>query len=88
MENKILGIIESVNDEKKIVNLLGYGEYLGTFPVMDDEFGLEIDTPKVRMEDGSELFISNVCFFSDKESIEESMSDYKNKGYQINHVKR
>ena len=85
MRTKELGIIESVDEKTKTVNLLGYGVYIGEHdkPVdgMDD---ITVTTPKVRLENGEEVWVDDYSFFSAKISIEGIIADYKNKGYTIN----
>jgi hypothetical protein len=91
MTVKRVGVIESVDNDTKIVQFLGYGTYLGDFPQTEglDDFGLddmEINVPTIKMDNGCTIYGTNVSFWASDESIQESFREFKGKGYTINHV--
>jgi len=87
MNKKILGLVESIDDKNKIVNFLGYGEYLGQFPKPIEDFDdMTAETPKVKLDNGKEVWCDEVSFYSEKSSMEFTIADYKNRGYTINVV--
>lgn len=76
-----MGLIESVDDGKKIVNLIGYGEYIGV-ETRDFE-GIPVQVGKVKLDSGKEVWADENAYFASAESIEATIADYKNKGYYI-----
>jgi len=90
MTEKRVGVIKTVDSDTKMIHFLGYGSYLGDFPETEgNDLGfadMEINVPTIKMDDGSVVKGTNVSFWSSEESIQESLSDYKSKGYTINHV--
>jgi len=82
---KELGIIESVDNDNKVFNLLGYGTYLGEYDKSVDGLDdITVKTPKVRLENGKEVWVDEYNFFASRQRIEEMVAEYKNKGYTIN----
>ena len=79
---KRMGLIESVDSKNKIVNLLGYGEFLGDFPKKFDD-GFDVNTPKIKLDSGEEVWGSDVSYFSEASEIKQLITDYKNRGYTI-----
>lgn len=81
---KEIGIIESVNDDKKEVNIM-YGAYLGMHnkPIEESE-DITMLSPKVKLDNGTEVWVDDYSFFSSKIAMEETIADFKNKGYSIN----
>jgi len=85
MVKKELGIIESVDSETKEFNLLGYGMYMGEFDKPVEDFDdITVKTPKVKLENGQEVWVDEYNFFASRSRIEEMVAEYKNKGYTIN----
>jgi len=76
-----MGLLKSIDNTNKLVTLIGYGEYMGEFP--KDLDGIEIDTPKVKLDSGKEMWVTEASHFASAKSIENMVSDYKNKGYNI-----
>jgi hypothetical protein len=84
-----VGVIESVDSDNKIVKFLGYGEYLGEEPMNEGTAdlgfdGLTIDVPVIKLDSGDTVYGSDVAFWSSQESMEESIVDYLNRGFQVN----
>jgi len=79
---KRVGIIESVVDEDKKVNFIGYGEY---FEEEIDFEGIPVTTPRARMENGTIIELEN-HYFSDAESMQIKLDEYINKHYDVINV--
>ena len=84
-----VGVIESVDTDKKIVNFMGYGDYVGEEAMNEGSAdlgfdGMSIDVPVIKLDSGEKVYGSDVAFWSSQESVEESIVDYLNRGYKIN----
>jgi hypothetical protein len=83
METKRMGLIESIDDKTKTVKILGYGNYLGDFPKMDDFIGIEVNTPKIKLDNGTIVWGTDSAFFGETETVEQLIADYKNRGFLV-----
>lgn len=91
MANKV-GVIESVDEAKKIINFAGYGEYIGEFDipndVLEEEYGfsdIPVSASKIRLENGREIWASGAVWYSDEESMRVTLEEYEAEGYTIKH---
>jgi hypothetical protein len=83
MTIKRMGLIESIDDKNKTVKILGYGNYLGDFPKMDDFIGIKVDTPKIQLDNGNVVWGTDSAFFGETETVEQLIADYKNRGFSV-----
>lgn len=81
-----LGIIESVSISDKIVNFIGYGEYLGETNLEDDlGLGVDITISEVKLDSGRKIQLVS-GYWADEEIIAKELENYKKDGYKINQI--
>ena len=78
-----VGIISEVHETNKIVNLVGYGEYLGDV-ILEDDLGLGIDitVPEVMLDTGHKVTTQD-CYWAEETVIKDEIANYEAKGYEI-----
>ena len=81
-----LGIIQSVSPSDRVVNFIGYGEYIGETHLEDDlGLGVDITISEVLLDSGKKVQLS-FGYWADEEIISKEIENYKNEGYKINQI--
>jgi len=84
---RLIGIIDSIDHVNKKFHLLGYGTYLGMQdkPIEGyDKSEASVTVGKVKLDDsGKEVWVDDYQFFSSKVNVENMITEYKAKDYEI-----
>ena len=84
---KRLGIIKSIDVDNKIIDFLGYAKYIGQFDKKIEEFDMLVLTDKAILENNNEeVWLDDYSYFSDSDSIDKLIEEYKKDGYVINNI--
>lgn len=78
-----VGIIESIDNEAKIISLIGFGVFVGNEMVENEDIGIEVEVPRIELDTGSVFINSNGYYWASEEVIKADLEEYINKGYEI-----
>jgi len=81
-----VGIIKSVDDKKKEVQILGFGEVTGSVLIEDSEFGCEDDVPTFKLDSGTEMNNSFGYYWAEEAVIQSDLDNYETNGYTVTNL--
>lgn len=79
-----VGIIESVDNVKKVIHVVGFGEFVGNRMVEDPIIGVEIEVPVVTLDNGEEFVNTNGYYWADESCVKNDIESYIGNGYEVN----
>jgi hypothetical protein len=77
---KRVGIIEI---GKISIDVIGFGEWICEETVFDDDIGIELSMPKVKLDSGKEILVRD-AMIAEEYIILKEIDSYKSKGFIIN----
>ena len=90
-ETKRVGVISKVDVDGKVVEFLGYGNYLGEYPMEGaDDLGfadLQVNVPHIRLDCGETVCGIDASYWSSEDSMKESLIDYENRGFIVKNLR-